>query len=108
MKGGQSPECRILGSRVPKAMSTMDLFGSICTSKRTQTNGPTWTSKMAKIRDPVLLILSILGYRAIILGSFGGPGISQLREYRQYRVHYVGHCRGPGTSMIEMYLHPLE
>ena len=27
-----------------------------------------------QIRNPVLLILSILGYRAIILGSFGGPG----------------------------------
>ena len=31
----------------------------------------TWTSKMAKIVDP---ILSVLGYWAIILGSFGGPG----------------------------------
>ena len=29
---------------------------------------------MAKIMDPVLPIFSILGYRAIILGSFGGPG----------------------------------
>ena len=29
---------------------------------------------MAKIMDPILPILSILGYWAIILGSFGGPG----------------------------------
>ena len=35
--------------------------------------GPAWTSKMAKIMDPILAILSILGYWAIILGSFGGP-----------------------------------
>ena len=30
---------------------------------------------MAKIMDPILPILSILGYWAIILGSFGGPVI---------------------------------
>ena len=29
---------------------------------------------MAKTIDPILAILSVLGYRAIILGSFGGPG----------------------------------
>ena len=29
---------------------------------------------MAKIMDPVLPILSILGYWSIILGSFGGLG----------------------------------
>ena len=29
---------------------------------------------MAKIMDPILPILSILGYWSIILGSFGGPG----------------------------------
>ena len=29
---------------------------------------------MAKIMDPILPLLSILGYWAIILGSFGGPG----------------------------------
>ena len=34
----------------------------------------TWSSKMVKIMDPVPPILSILGYRAIVLGSFGGPG----------------------------------
>ena len=32
---------------------------------------------MAKIMDPVLPILSILGYKAIILGSSGGLGNSQ-------------------------------
>ena len=37
----------------------------------------TWTSNMAKIMDPILLILSILEYEAIILGSFGGPGNDQ-------------------------------
>ena len=31
---------------------------------------------MAKIMDPILPILSILGYRAIILGSVAGPGRS--------------------------------
>ena len=31
---------------------------------------------MAKIMDPVLPILSTLGYRAIILGSLGGLGRS--------------------------------
>ena len=30
---------------------------------------------MAKIMDPILLVLSILGYW-VILGSFGGPGIA--------------------------------
>ena len=30
---------------------------------------------MAKIMDPILPILFVLGYWAIILGSFGGPGI---------------------------------
>ena len=34
----------------------------------------TWTSKMAKIVDPILPIPCILGYWSIILGSFGGPG----------------------------------
>ena len=29
---------------------------------------------MANIIDPILPIVSILGYWAIILGSFGGPG----------------------------------
>ena len=29
---------------------------------------------MAKIMDPILPIVSILAYGAIILGSFGGPG----------------------------------
>ena len=33
---------------------------------------------MAKIMDPILPVLSILGYWAIILGSFGGPGSSWL------------------------------
>ena len=31
---------------------------------------------MAKIMDPILPILSVLGCWAIILGSFGGPGIA--------------------------------
>ena len=29
---------------------------------------------IAKIRDPILPRVSILGYWAILLGSFGGPG----------------------------------
>ena len=43
-----------------------------------------WTSKMAKILDPILSILSILGYWAIILGIFGGPG--EVLEYRAARL----------------------
>ena len=42
----------------------------------------TWTSKMAKIMDPILPILAILGYWAIILGSFGGPGTSLLSNHQ--------------------------
>ena len=38
--------------------------------------GGTWTSKMAKIMDPTLPLLSVLGFWAIILGYFGGPGNS--------------------------------
>ena len=46
----------------------------------------TWTSKMAKIMDPILPILSILGYWAIILGSFGGPGsLKQLYKNSRLR-----------------------
>ena len=30
---------------------------------------------MPKIMDPILPIVSVLGYWAIIMGSFGGPGI---------------------------------
>ena len=30
---------------------------------------------MAKIVDPILPILFVLGYWAIILGTFGGPGM---------------------------------
>ena len=33
---------------------------------------------MAKRMDPILPVLSILGYWAIILGSFGGPGIGRI------------------------------
>ena len=35
---------------------------------------------MAKIMDPILPILSILGYWAIILGSFGGPGMNDFPQ----------------------------
>ena len=40
-----------------------------------------WTSKMAKVMDPILSILCLLGYWAIILGSFGGPGMVSVRWY---------------------------
>ena len=33
---------------------------------------------MANMMDPVLAILSILGYWVIILGAFGGPGRAYL------------------------------
>ena len=52
---------------------------------------------MAKIIDPILSLLSILGYWAIILGSFGGPGsLQNLLESKvdpmvtQYRACYLG------------------
>ena len=35
---------------------------------------------MAKIMDPILPILSMLGYWAIILGYFGGPGCNKPRD----------------------------
>ena len=38
--------------------------------------GSAWTSKMAKLMDPILPILVILGSWAILLGSFGGPGVA--------------------------------
>ena len=39
---------------------------------------------MAKIMDPILPILSILGYWAILLGSFGGPGTNIMRTLGFY------------------------
>ena len=39
---------------------------------------------MAKIMDPILPILSVLGYWSIILGSFGGPG-TYLERYLNAR-----------------------
>ena len=39
---------------------------------------------MAQIMDPRLPILSILGYWAIILGSFGGPGKQGLESNLGY------------------------
>ena len=61
-----------------------------------------WTAKMAKIMDPILPILSILGYRAIILGSFGGPGAPKgtqfqtlsLSESRNNKAGMNGHFLG--------------
>ena len=44
---------------------------------------------MAKIMDLVLPILSILGYRAFILGSFGGPGSYQ-KNFLPQRTHHSG------------------
>ena len=57
---------------------------------------------MAKIMDPILPILSILGYWAIILGSFGGPGSSSTAA--QISAEHVsglhGRCvpRSPGAE----------
>ena len=60
---------------------------------------------MAKIMDPVLPILSILGYRAIILGSLGGLG----NWYVEYRdKHPIKHgcwnppCLGPWDQHVEI------
>ena len=36
---------------------------------------------MAKIMDPLLPILAVLGYWAIILGSFGGPGTQESSRF---------------------------
>ena len=49
----------------------------------------TWTSKIARIVDPIWPILSIFGYCAIILGSFGGPG-SYIHRRLQKRHVLVG------------------
>ena len=43
----------------------------------------TWTSKMASIMDPILPIVRIVGYWAIILSSFGGPGMGKGDSQRQ-------------------------
>ena len=36
---------------------------------------------MAKIMDPILPILSMLGNWSIILGSFGGPGMNHGQRF---------------------------
>ena len=38
---------------------------------------------MAKIMDPIMAVVSILGYWSIILGSFGGPGKSKASDIRR-------------------------
>ena len=43
---------------------------------------------MAKIMDPILSILSILGYWAIILGTLGGPGLGS-RQTGQKLLEFV-------------------
>ena len=49
--------------------------------------------------DPILPILSMLGYWAIILGSFGGPGITYVftyihkEKYMNHRYVHVSICR---------------
>ena len=50
---------------------------------------------MAKIMDPGLPILSILEYRAIILGSLGGPGTGP---------SYRGHSGGLRNATCQAYL----
>ena len=45
-----------------------------CALTEVQAGDVDWTSKMAKMMDPTLPIVSILRYWAITLGSFGGPG----------------------------------
>ena len=42
---------------------------------------------MAKIMDPILPLLSILGYWAIVLGSFGGPGIHIICAHMYICIH---------------------
>ena len=44
---------------------------------------------MAKIMDPILPILSVLGYWAIILGSFGGPGRSNMDARVQMNLPWI-------------------
>ena len=44
---------------------------------------------MAKIMDPILPILSILGYQAIVLGSFGGAGLNAYETSRKIRRTWI-------------------
>ena len=49
--------------------------------------------RRAKIVDPILPMLSILGYWAIILGSFGGPGRSHHLVEEPLAVHCASFLR---------------
>ena len=60
---GHGPSClgrKVLGPHELNSRKTLE---------KELTEASTWTFKMAKIMDPVLPLLSIWGYRAVILGS---------------------------------------
>ena len=69
---------------------------------------------MAEIMDPILPILSILGYWAIILGSFGGQGMCLMVAHMKNEVleddaaaldasHGNWHSKPPGSNMAVLY-----
>ena len=67
----------IIGAQKPKPLNSLVMVRK-CSAGLGRLPWPTWTSKMAKILDPILPILSIWGSWAIILGSFRGPGRLQI------------------------------
>ena len=54
---------------------------------------------MPKIMEPILPILSILGYWAILLGTFGGPGTSAILPQNTIRVWTI--CCFTGHLVLE-------
>ena len=83
-------------------------------SLQAHSNAATWTSKMAKTMDPTLPILSILGYWAMILGSFGGPGIIHLQKsagssepFKEANGPYHNSKRAQFSSSMALHLYPL-
>ena len=71
----------------------------------------TWTSKMAKIMDPILPILSVLRCWAIILGSFGGPGtkrrtLNAMRKFTEMPREQATPLEPVGSTLAHVYSQP--
>ena len=69
--------------------------------------GSTWTSKMPKIMDPILPVVSGLGCWAIILGTFGGPGRRDVSQ-KGKRSSYIEGCQSYGPSYSTAPIRPPE